>query len=308
MQKRYSHHYFSRGMLLQMFIVLAIIVVVIIWQREFLFRVYVLNQTTALGWVINGGILALFATGMLRIVNLFSYYGREEDANAQFGRNLSEDAEPTHNIPLDAIISRRYNTLLDLHAQRAVINHSALAATLVAQEASKLSYPKFINNILILTGVFGTIVSLSIALLGAYGVVEGSTGSSGLALVIHGMSTALSTTMTAILCFLIFSYFFLRLADAQTNLISHVEHITATQLITRFQVEIDSAIGEFAHFIHTAKVLLQRMEQVEESHANSAAHLKDLMQDFYVELQHSNDKTEEMVTLLREGFRLPEEE
>ena len=104
----------------------------------------------------------------------------------------------------------RYKTLLDLYSRRTAINHNALASTLMAQESSYISFPKFVNNILILTGVFGTIVSLSIALLGASDMLGNINDGDGLGVVIHGMSTALSTTMTAILAYLFFGYFYLK--------------------------------------------------------------------------------------------------
>ena len=44
----------------------------------------------------------------------------------------------------------------------------------------------------------------------------GATANTGsLSVVVHGMSTALSTTMTAILAYLFFGYFYLRVIDIQ---------------------------------------------------------------------------------------------
>ncbi len=299
-----SQRFFSRSMLLQMFIAFVVLATVFWWQRELLANIYIRNQPTSLSWVINGAILFLFGIGMLRMIRLFVFYGHEETATNRFEHNLIQDIEPTHNVPLGSLISRRYNTLLEMRTKRSTINHNALAATQVATEASKLSFPRFVNNVLILTGVFGTIVSLSIALTGASSLLGDSSQSAGITLVVHGMSTALSTTMTAIFSFMIFSYFFLRLTDAQTNLISHIEHITATQLISRFEIQKDSAIGEFTHLMHTAILLLQRMEQVEETSQQSAQDLKHVLIQFSKQIQINNDRSEEIVYLLKKGFRL----
>ncbi len=89
--------------------------------------------------------------------------------------------------------------------------------------------------------MFGTIVSLSIALLGASDVIRATTEMGGLDMIIHGMSTALSTTMTAIFTYLFFGYFYLRLMDAQTHVVSRIESATSRQLLPRFQIEPERA-------------------------------------------------------------------
>ena len=193
--------------LIQLAALAVVCLLVALWQREFLAEVYLRNQLTQVGWFINGGIVLLFLCGMYQLVRLFISYSGEEEAMAQFTDNVANGSDPEMGLAEGSIILRRYHTLRDLHHRRSPVNHNALAATLLADQSSRNSFPKFVQNVLILTGVFGTIVSLSIALFGASNMVSTVTEIGGLGMVIHGMSAALSTTMTAILAYLIFGYF-----------------------------------------------------------------------------------------------------
>jgi signal transduction histidine kinase len=195
---------------------------------------------------------------------------------------------------------------MDMSRQRAAINQSALAATLVATEASRISLPKFVHNILILTGVFGTIVSLSIALLGASDMIGATANVGSLGAVIHGMSTALSTTMTAILAYLFFGYFYLRLIDVQAQIISRIEELTTTTLLPRFQLGPESAGEEFADIIRAAAALMKRLEASQHEYAEVAHDLRALIGTYQAELKHSSNRLDDIARLLRVGFRLNE--
>jgi hypothetical protein len=56
-----------------------------------------------------------------------------------------------------------------------------------------------------LTGIFGTIVSLIFALVGAGRTLGSAVLTEGMAIMLSGMNTALTTTATAITCFFIYS-------------------------------------------------------------------------------------------------------
>jgi hypothetical protein len=192
-----------------------------------------------------------------------------------------------------------------LYRAHCPINHGSLASTLLATESTRNSLPRFINNILILTGVFGTIVSLSIALIGASDLLETSINVGGMGMVVHGMSTALSTTITAIVCFIFFGYFHLKLTDVQTNLVSAVEQVTVNELIPRFQVQTDSALYEFTGLVRSLQELVNQMFQTQKT-------LEGLEQNILLTLQSYETKSGTLTSdladlkyLLQQGFRLP---
>lgn len=302
-EERYS------GRILTQLMVLAIAVVIIgLWQADFLRAVYAENQITNVGWFINGGILLLFLAGIYHIVREFNRLSGEERAVSRLLNNLNDGIPALEGVGHHTLIARRYEALEDLHRQHAVINHSALAATLVALESSRVSFPKFVHNVLILTGVFGTIVSLSIALLGASDVIRATTEMGGLDMIIHGMSTALSTTMTAIFTYLFFGYFYLRLMDAQTHVVSRIESATSRQLLPRFQIEPERAAEQLSQIVRTAAALVERLDQSQASYAQVAEELRNLFVSYRDEMQRNSDGLTKMTKVLREGFRLNEPE
>lgn len=300
--------HYSRRILVTLAIVLIVAVAVVVWQREFLVDLYLRNQITYVGWIINGGILALFGLGIARLVQLLVRGMGEEAALSRFVMNLQRNLEPTDHVHPDSLIGNRYGMLLQLAKRRAPINQNALAAALVANESSNLSFPKFVNNVLILTGVFGTIVSLSIALLGASDLLGSSSELGGIGTVIHGMSTALSTTMTAIFCYLVFGYFYLKLTDAQTYIISRVEQITTTNLMPRFVARPESVLQDFSELVQAATTLIQRIDEAQLKFAGSAENLEGVLREFQQTQQGTGAGLEEISEVLGQGFRVSEDQ
>ena len=297
---------YARKILTQFLVLAAAIIVVVIWQQDFLYAVYAENQVTQVGLFINGGIGLLFFAGIYQIVREFKRLESEETAFNQTLFNLENKRAALEGVRAESLIANRYETLVDLHQQHAVINHSALAATVVALESSRVSFPKFVHNVLILTGVFGTVVSLSIALLGASDVIVSTTETGGLGMIIHGMSTALSTTMTAIFAYLFFGYFYLRLMDAQTHVVSSLESSTTRILLPMFQIEPEKAAEQLSQIVKTAAALVERLDQSQASYAEVAADLRNLFVSYRDEMQRNSDGLTKMTKVLREGFRLDE--
>ncbi|MBT3705721.1 MAG: hypothetical protein HOG18_02545 [Proteobacteria bacterium] len=297
---------YARKILIQFLVLAVTIIFVAIWQQDFLYAVYAENQVTQVGVFINGGIGLLFFAGIYQIVREFKRLESEETALNQTLSNLENKNAALEGVSAESLIANRYETLVDLHQQHAVINHSALAATVVALESSRVSFPKFVHNVLILTGVFGTVVSLSIALLGASDVIVSTTETGGLGMIIHGMSTALSTTMTAIFAYLFFGYFYLRLMDAQTHMVSSLESSTTRILLPMFQIEPEKAAEQLSQIVKTAAALVERLDQSQASYAEVAADLRNLFVSYRDEMQRNSDGLTKMTKVLREGFRLDE--
>ncbi|MEA3276104.1 MAG: hypothetical protein U9Q81_12595 [Pseudomonadota bacterium] len=299
---------YSLNILLRMLLVGVAGAGVALWKFDFINEVYLRDQLTPLGIAANGFILVLFAAGILKMVALFFRYAREEKALRRFIENLEQDLpDPLQGIAVGAVIRRRYSTLSRLAESHAPINHGALASALVASESTRSSFPKFINNILILAGVFGTILALSIALVGASDMLESSVDTGGMGLVVHGMSTALSTTITAILCYLYFGYFYLKLNDVQTHLISGVEQVTSTYLVPRFEVRSEGMLNRFAELMGSVGELVKRMEHSQRTFETVELNLLNTLTTYRQKIGDVAEDVERIEDILRAGFRLPTE-
>lgn len=268
-----TNQHYTRNVLWQFLIAFGILLFIIVWQLDFFKQVYVANQVSSVGWTINGGIVLLFFAGLARVVLLLFRYMAEEASINRFVLNVRMGEDPLKQVGLGSMIAHRYETLKTLHRKRASINHSALAATLLASESSYNSFPKFVHSTLILTGVFGTIVSLSIALLGASDLIENVNQIDSLGTVVNGMSTALSTTMTAIIAYLFFGYFYLKLTDSQTYLISRVEEVTATTLLPHLQISQDALLKEYGQTIEATNALLKKLDGSQAGYSKSATEM-----------------------------------
>jgi len=298
--------HYSRDILIRMVIVFIFALGLIYWQSDFLTSIYLHHQLTHAGLLINSAIIILFMAGMARLVMAFSFYVGEEEALRCFVDHMDQDfSDPAEGVRPDSIIGQRYAMMLHLHKHYTPINHSAMAASLLAAESTRTTMPKFVNNTLILTGVFGTIVSLSIALVGASDMLQSAISVSGMGLVIHGMSTALSTTITAISCYLIFSYFFSALGDVQTHLLGHIESMTATRLMPLFQINAKDIDYRVADLLSTISSLIHRMDEGQSGVLAITQRFETLLgQDSAIQ-QNIISELAAIREMLRDGFRLP---
>ncbi len=303
-----TNQYYTRNVLWQFLVAFGIFLTLLIWQLDFFKQVYVANQVSSIGWTINGGIALLFVGGLMRVVYLLFRYKAEEASINRFALNIRLGEDPLKQVGLTSMIANRYETLKTLHRKRASINHSALAATLLASESSYNSFPKFVHSTLILTGVFGTIVSLSIALLGASNLIENVNQIDSLGTVVHGMSTALSTTMTAIIAYLFFGYFYLKLTDSQTYLISRVEEVTATTLLPHLQISQDALLKEYGQIIDATSKLLTKLDSSQAGYSDSANEMsvaiRQLEKNLRADQEQGQKVREVLVTLTQQQAQL----
>lgn len=300
--------HYARNTLFRMIILAIAATALFLWNWDLIDDVYFRNQLTSTGLIINGTIVGLFTLGLLKMIAIFLGYSREEKAILQFMKNQDIDStDPLEKVRKKSVIARRYHAMLRLHEANTPVNHNALASTLVASESTKNGFPRFINSVLILTGVFGTIVSLSIALIGASDMLESSVDVGGMGLVVHGMSTALSTTITAILCYMYFGYFYMKLTDVQTNLVSAVEQITTTYLVPKFQVQSDSVLYEFTGLVRALQGLVKKMDESQQTFQHVEQRLINTLDAYRGKIQTLNTDMAEIKYLLKLGFRLPTE-
>ena len=301
---QYKENY-SRSVLFQFLMLSILSSFLLLINYEFLINFYIRNQPTNIGYIVNGGILLLFLVGMVRLVLLILRYSREEIALARFVKNVQNEQKlPTERISKKSLIYNRYLSVLEISKHNIAVNHSALASTLLATETTRLSLPRFISNILILTGVFGTIISLSIALIGASDIIDSADGISGMSIVIHGMSTALSTTSTAIICYLFFGYFYMKLTDVQTELLSGIEQATTLYIMPRFTYQTDSMLHEVGNLVKALRDAATIMAKTQIDFSEAGRNLSSISTGYSERLTRLTMDIEEIKSLLRDGFRL----
>jgi len=310
-----KHSSISQSALWKLLVYSMLLMGIIIGASDFIGQLYFSGQLTSIGLVLNGLIIALFLIAIVHLLLLLWRYRTEELMLAKFSLHIEDNASDIlHGIDTNSLIARRYHTIQHILNKHVPVNHHALASTLLAKESTRTGGIRFIHNILILCGVFGTIVSLSIALFGASDLLESAVSSSGMGLVIHGMSTALSTTMTAIICYLFLSYFFGLLQDVQTYVLSDIEQLTTTHLLPDMQATPDSINQRMYALVQTMAKLLQSMgvltQQMQENQ-QTLPHMLEILQHRanHADMQHAAtmEILEAMQNSLREGFRLKDQ-
>ncbi len=297
----------SSKIIVQFALVVAAAVVLIAFNFNVIYPFYFENQMTDVGILINSAILVLLIIGLGSILYHLLRYRREEAAIATFVNNV-EALKPDlmDGLPVESIVAQRHMTMRSIQSANGEINHSALAAMLNADEATRFGLIRFINNILILTGVFGTIVALSIALLGASDLIDSADASlGGMGLVIHGMSTALSTTITAIVSYVLFGYFYTRLNDVQTHFLSGVEHLTSVYLLPRYAKTETEIVNRMSDLIKSIIHAADKLKSTQDTYQETALGLQQSIAGNQRQIDALGAELESIKRILREGFRLP---
>ncbi len=299
----------SLKIIIQFALAIVATAILIVWNYDFIDQFYFQNQQTQTGILINSSIAGLLVFGLSNILFHLIRYKREEQAIAAFVNNIeSLNPDLTEDLPKGSIITKRYSTMKSIQSANGEINHSALAAMLTADESTHFGLVKFINNILILTGVFGTIVSLSIALLGASDLIDSAAGSlGGMGLVIHGMSTALSTTITAILSYALFGYFYTRLNDVQTHLLSGVEHLTSVYLLPQMVKTTEDVAYDVDELVKSVRDVVNNLKLTQEIYQSSAHALQDNIATNQAQISHLSNDLSEIKSLLTDNVERTQE-
>ena len=294
-------------MLLRLVVLSLIICVGILANIDFFKDLYFSHQLTSASLVTNGGILTLFSLGMVKVVVSLLRYMREESALAKFVSAIGSDRNPLKGVSPRSLIIQRYSMIMAMSERHTPINQSALAATLVADESTRTSFAKYVSNILILTGVFGTCVSLSIALTGVTNLLDSAQGTGNMGMVMHGMSTALSTTITAIVTYLFFGYFYLKLIDAQVHVLSTIEEVTTLYLLPKLARDKDSMLHEVAGLVHGLRQAAEAMRVTQQDYAEAGNRLHEMLSSLDLRVNSVTEDVGTIKKLLRDGFRLPAE-
>lgn len=309
----------SERALLQMLISLAVVLASVagigVWRWELVRNIYFVDAKTIL---LNGLIFLIFISGVVYLVRAYLHCRFEENQVEKFVQGKQSGTFAPETLPPDALITRRYDTISELHQRGVPIHHGALAAIMAAEETLHQSYPRFVNNVLILTGVFGTIVSLIFALVGATSILGTAEPGKGMEVMLLGMNTALTTTATAIVCFFLFTYFYHRLNDIQNYLFGRLEEAVLVHIVPEFAFDTEAIQYKTEKLIRELRKLVTEVSKgagfIEQSLQGLNRHNEATLQKAEAVIakhDHQLDKTETLLMKLEkirevlvDGFRL----
>ena len=241
-------------MMLQAGVALLLFAGLLVWQRAVLAEIYWGPLATELGMVVNGIIVVLFLVALGRIFYLLLDYTRENRSIDQFEEQMNFGLTEAGIEDLsDSLIVQRYRVFQQSQSELDRPQQAALSAILMNQEVTRLGLIRLIQSLLILLGVFGTVASLSLALVGASDLLSFPQNGGGITLVVHGMATALSTTMTAIAAYLVLTLIFSRLVTGQSSVCQRIELLTLRRvlpLVTRDGANLTPHLDATRHERH----------------------------------------------------------
>lgn len=297
----------AKSTLIQIVVFLIGIAVLILIKKDAIANLYTSGEISKTGMIINGIIITLFLLGMLRIVVILFRYINEHQYSVKLVEFLKENAtNPIARLPENSLVAQRYKTVKWISKQGAPINQAAMAASCNASENARLTLIRFVHSTLILAGVFGTVVSLSMALIGAAGLLNSPEGVKEMGTIISGMSSALSSTVTAIVCFFIFAYFYLRLNDARIQVLSNIEDITAMYLLPKITHTETKMVQQVTELTMALNQAADRLLVVEQTFITAGDRLQRAVNDLHGQVSSHN--LEEIKDLIRKGFHLSEPE
>ena len=291
--------------LLQMLVLLGLAGGLLFFYREQTVHFFRTTQTDMTGIVLNALIFGLFVLGLVRVMVLYFSYATEQRALNRFILRMHDRvANPTYQLPPSSLVVERYRAAQLISQQQGDIDQSALAATTAATQSSRFTLIRFVHNTLILSGVFGTIVSLSMALVGASGLLNSPESLENMSTIIGGMSTALSTTITAIVCYVFYTYYHLRLQDARTRLLAALEQVTTLYILPQFRSVEGNMLHDVAALTRDLRTAAESVAQVQNRFLQAGERLQLAVDDLQSHIGQGSEDIRLISDLLREGFRL----
>ena len=202
------------------------------------------------------------------------------------------------------MIARRIAQVKFVTEQRAQPDQGTLAALLLGEEQGTLSFFKFVNSVLILIGMLGTIMALAIALTGASSLIETLVDLKGMGVVVQGLAVALTTTFTALLCYLIHRYLFGQLVDIKMGVIQSIERITALYLVPRLNISEESLVQKYSSLVDECTDLLGTMKETQKSVLGSQDEIKKGLERQMAGMDRASAGLDRIEGTLKEGFRI----
>ena len=302
-------------MLTSLALVLVAVAGICAWRWDLVRSIYFIDAKTV---ILNGIIFLIFISGLAYLIRAYAHCRFEEKQVETFIREKETGTFSPESLPPTALITRRYETVRELHQRRVPIHHGALAAIMAAEESLHQSYPRFVNNVLILTGVFGTIVSLIFALVGATSILGTADPGKGMEVMLLGMNTALTTTATAIVCFFLFTYFYHRMTDIQNYLFGRLEEAVLVHIVPEFAFDTEAIQYKTEQLIRELRQLVAELRKgadtIQGSLEGIDRHNEATLQKAEAMIgkqDHQLDKTETLLIKLEkikevlvDGFRL----
>ena len=307
----YSVHYKVRstGAVLQILLCCLFASAMALLFADFLMGFYLGARSTAVGFVVNSIILGLFSLATLYILVSMVAFRKEELAVQKLFQNISKDSkDPMFGIPSESIVGQRYHILQSAHQRQEKIDLQRLGVLLSVELHAKLTFPKFVAGILVLIGMLGTILSLAIALLGASNLIATVDSVNDLGAVLNGMSTALSTTMTGIVTYVLFRFFLSRYMAVQSNLQYTVERLTTLQLGPRFLVDESVLAPKIVSLVDSLNLAATKIAEHHQHLMVTSEKFADAAQTYSSNINGMLTGISQINDNLSKGFRLDKEE
>ena len=148
----------SRQILVQMSLVLTAAVIatilVFLWKIDAVAGVLFGDPRPL---ILNGVIVLLFILGIIQLFKGVRHYEKQEAQISEF-MELRAEGYPNEQVLAEfrdpSLLRERHNTIKEIFAGGGPVDHGAISSIMLAGESLQLSFPRFVNNVLILMGVY----------------------------------------------------------------------------------------------------------------------------------------------------------